>query len=170
MNKQIEFTEDEFKKVGNVIDNYLQKGEQDNPPKFIAITGPIASGKTTIRKEKYPTGYVLIDSGELFDAFAEGSEKRPDYMMVAGIELVKRSITEKRNIIIEITADTTDKGEKLKQITDKMTALGYKAEIEFIYCDAEECQKRNVKGRGNVSSFYSTDETLHYFFVAFENM
>ena len=171
MDKKIELTVDEFKKVEEIINNFLQKGSPDNPPKFIALTGPIASGKTTILREKYSKDYVLIDSGELFDAFDEkDTEKKAGYMMVTGIELVKRSIAEKKNIIIEVSADTTDKGDKLKQIIDQMTLLGYKAEIVVIYCDAGECQKRNEKGRNNMSSYYSTDETLHYFIVAFENM
>jgi len=174
MNKQIELTEEEFKKIEDVINNFLQKGAANDSPKFVVLTGSIASGKTTIRKEKYSKDYVLIDSGELFDSFDaknnENTEKKSGHMMIAGIELVKRSITEKRNIVIEITADTPEKGDKLKQIIDKMSSLGYKAEIEAIYCDVEECQRRNAKGRDNMSSYYSTDETLHYFMVAFENL
>ena len=105
MNKQIELSEDEFKKIGNVINDELQKGEPGDPPKFIALTGPIASGKTTIRRTKYSSGYVLIDSGELFDIFKkneleDSQEKTEAYLMVAGIDLVKRSIDEKKNIII----------------------------------------------------------------------
>ncbi len=175
MDKQIKLTGDELEKIDNVINGFLQNGARDNPPKFIILTGPIASGKTTIRREKYSKDYVLVDSGELFDIFkanfsAANSEKLEEYLMVTGIELVKKSINEKKNIVIEISADTKDKGERMISIYDKMTSLGYKSEISVIDCDLEECQRRNEKGRDNVSSYYSTDETLHYFILAFENM
>lgn len=171
MDKQIELSEEEFEAIEEVINIFLEKGSESDSPKFIVLTGPIASGKTTIRREKYSEKYVLIDSGELFDAFnGKGDEdpaKKAEYLMVAGIELVRRSIAMKANIVIEITADTTDRGEKLKLIVEKMASLGYEVEPQYIHCDIEECKKRNLKGRDNVSSYYSTDETLHYFMVYF---
>lgn len=172
--KQIDLTPDELNKIESVINIFLQKGFTSNNPKFIVLAGPIASGKTTILREKYSKDYVLIDSGELLDAFngkdGDDPEKKAGYLMIAGIELVKRSIAQKRNIVIEITADTNDKADKMKQISEKMSLFGYKTEMQYIHCDPEECEKRNLKGRDNVSSYYSTDETLHYFTVAFENM
>lgn len=176
IDKKIKLNKEEIKKIDEVISGFLEKGIKDNPPKFIVITGPIASGKTTYRRETYPKDYVLIDSGELFDIFDafdgksnKNSERKAEYLMVTGIELVKQSILEKKNIIIEITTDSNGRLENLKKITDKMELLGYQIKVEVINCDLEECQKRNQKGRDNVSSYYSTDETIHYFLVCFEN-
>ena len=173
MDKKIELNIDESNKIEEVINSFLIKGVTDNPSKFIAIIGPIASGKTTYRRETYPEDYVLIDSGELFDAFNgdkdNDPERKSEYLMVTGIELVKRSISEKKNIMIEVNIDTDEKRKQLQNITDRMESLGYEIKIEVIDCDLEQCKERNLKGRDNVSSYYSTDETLHYFDIYFFN-
>lgn len=172
MEKRIELTPEEFGKVNEVVSRFVQSGTVSTEPVMVIVTGPIASGKTTIRREKYSQGYTLIDSGELMDAYKDevaSEEKLEGLLMVTGTELVRRAVTEKRNIVIEITADTPEKAKRVEEITDKMTSLGYKVEIEYVDCDAEECQRRNEKGRDNVSSYYSSDETLHYFLVYFTN-
>ncbi|MGB8493960.1 MAG: hypothetical protein WCE53_06125 [Candidatus Acidiferrum sp.] len=77
-----------------------------------------------IRREKYPQDYVLIDAEELLDIFTENksgddAKKMEQHAMVAGIELVTKSIAEKRNIVIEILGD---KKEPINSIKDKMMA------------------------------------------------
>jgi hypothetical protein len=38
----------------------------DQRPNAVIIMGAVAAGKTTIRKQKYPSGYVLIDAAGIF--------------------------------------------------------------------------------------------------------
>lgn len=172
MDKKIELTPNEFGKVNEIVTRFAHEGDVREEPTLVIVMGPIASGKTTRRRQLYGKGFVLVDSGELFDAFRSGEEnqeKLEGLLMVAGTELVRRSVTERRNIVIEVSADTPEKGEKVKKIADTMTGLGYKVSIDYVECDPEECQRRNEKGRDNVSSYYSTEETMHYFFIYFEN-
>jgi len=68
MDKKIEFTADEFKKIEKVVNDFLQNGGLNDPPKFVILTGPIASGKTTVRNEKYSKDYVLVKEDRLEEA------------------------------------------------------------------------------------------------------
>jgi type IV secretory pathway ATPase VirB11/archaellum biosynthesis ATPase len=36
------------------------------PHRAVIIAGGVASGKTTLRRAKYPTGYVVLDAAEIF--------------------------------------------------------------------------------------------------------
>lgn len=36
----------------------------DEPPRFVLILGPTGVGKSRLRKERYATGYVLLDAGD----------------------------------------------------------------------------------------------------------
>lgn len=166
----VKLSGEEFIKIHEVVDSFLKKGDQGNPPKFVILMGPIASGKTTIRREKYADGYVLVDSGELSDIFSENTkdtELIENYLIVAGTELVRQAVELKKNIIIEIIGDKED---PMKNVVSKMVEIGYKPEIIYIGCDLEECIRREeARGRSNVSSFYSQDETLMYFLRYFAN-
>ena len=156
-----------------VVDSFLLKGKQDNPPKFVVIAGPVATGKTTLRRKKYAQNYVLVDSGELFDIFianksGEDAEKMKQRSVTIGAELVSRSIAQRRNIVIEILGDLE---EPKKTILPKMTSLGYEIEIEFIECDLKEALRREeARGRDNMSAYYSQSDTLLYFTTAFSHI
>jgi hypothetical protein len=43
-------------------------------PRFVLIMGPIAAGKTTIRKSKFGRGYVLIDAADIFLNLCRGGD------------------------------------------------------------------------------------------------
>jgi KaiC/GvpD/RAD55 family RecA-like ATPase len=166
--KTIKFGSDE-----EVIDSFLLKGKQDTPPKFVVIAGPVGTGKTTCRREKYAQDYVLIDAGELFDIYitdksGDEAEKMEQRAMAVGVELVTRAVGQRRNIVIEILGDQE---EPKKSILPKMASLGYQTKIEFIDCDVEEALRREKAGvRDNMSAYYSQDGTMLYFTTAFRNM
>jgi hypothetical protein len=122
---KIKLGSDELERIEKVIDSFLRKGKQDYPPTLVVLAGSVASGKTTIRREKYPQDYVLIDAGELLDIFTENksgddAKKMEQHAMVAGIESVTKSIAEKRNIVIEILGDNK---EPINSIVDNMMAM-----------------------------------------------
>jgi predicted kinase len=156
-----------------VVDGFLLKGKQDTPPMFVVIAGPVGTGKTTFRREKYAQDYVLIDAGELFDIYTadksgDEAEKMEQRAMAAGVELVERSVGQRRNILIEILGDQE---EPKKSILPKMASLGYQTKIEFIDCDVEEALRREkAGGRDNMSAYYSQDSTLLYFTTALIKM
>jgi GTPase SAR1 family protein len=41
-------------------------------PKLVLILGAVAVGKTTLRRQKYTSGYTHIDAGDIFIELSKG--------------------------------------------------------------------------------------------------
>lgn len=114
-------------------------------PRFVLIMGPIAAGKTTIRKAKFSDGYVVIDAAEIFQNLNPGQlGPFPGHMESAlceiGRRVAERAVRERRNIVTEmIGADS----ERLLSLLEVMKALGYKTALPFVACDLEVALRRN---------------------------
>jgi hypothetical protein len=139
-------------------DSSLANGEQ---PRIVFIIGPPAAGKTTIRKQKFSSGYVLVDAADVFlnlcrDKFYEFPGPFVDFLNVIGPQIVFRAISENRNIVTElIGADF----EKTKALIETMRTVGYYPEVIGITCDIEEAHHRNAnRSEKNISAFF----TQHY--------
>lgn len=79
----------------------------DDEPIAVVISGGIAAGKTTLRKQKYATGYVLVDAVDIFLSLSRGEcfdfpEAFQQPMDLIGRLVAQRAVAERRNIVTEI--------------------------------------------------------------------
>lgn len=111
------YTPDEFKKMLEIAGSFYKEGRTDNPPKFAIIMGGVGSGKTTVRKDKYSSGYVNLDFGDLSNAvkkvFGENDPKLINLGTTTFKLILNNIFDEKKNIVIEIIGDNAGVIDKL---------------------------------------------------------
>ena len=126
----------------------------DEKPKIVILTGGCASGKTTLRKEQYATGYVIVDAAEIFLSlsrgeffpFPDGLEKP---MNMIGERVAHRAVVERRHIVTELIFFDL---EGVTNITHALRAFGYTMTMVQVQCDPEVAWERNVnRGDDNIS-------------------
>jgi dephospho-CoA kinase len=142
--------------VGRLFDESSRSPLQ---PRAVILMGGIASGKTTLRKQKYSRGYVLIDAGDMFLNLSRGEflpfpGSLESAMEVVGQAATKRALSERRNIVTEIIGADQQPTE---QLTRSLATIGYKVEIVLLTCGPEEATKRNAARNleESISAFYS---------------
>jgi hypothetical protein len=130
----------------------------DETPRLVIVMGGPASGKTTHRKERYATGYVLVDAAEVFLRLAKGRyldfpDALEQEMEFVGSRVAARAVTERRHIVTElIGADYA----ATVELIEAMRAIGYQICVEGINCEVEEAQRRNLaRGEDNISCYYA---------------
>ena len=171
--KVVHFNNEETIKVVKVVGYFLDQGISKNPPQFVIITGGVASGKTTIRRQKFTNNYVNFDFGEICDAlekeFGADSPRLSEYAVLASDMILHDSIVDKKNIVIEIIGDNK---EILETLIDKMKGIGYKVSMDLIYCDPVEAYKRHLKAveedKTYRSSYFTQEATVSFFYRHFE--
>lgn len=128
-------------------------------PHIIILMGGPAAGKTTIRKQRYTIGYVVVDASEVFLSLSRGEDfdfpgPFEDMMNLIGPLIADRAIQERRHIVTElIGADF----EPTKALIDAMVAIGYHIDFQMITCDLDEAQRRNLNREDNSISAYYTE-------------
>ena len=130
--------------VGRLFDESSKSSLQ---PTAVILMGGIASGKTTLRKQKYSRGYALIDAGDVFLNLSRGEFLPFPGPLESAIEVVgraatKRALSERRNIVTEIIGADQQPTE---QLTSSLATIGYKVEIVLLTCTPEEAAKRNAE-------------------------
>jgi len=127
-------------------------------PNFVLIFGPVAVGKTTLRKEKYATGFVLIDAVPIFLHMSRGeyysfSTDLCEPMDVFGRMIATRAIQERRHIVTEMIGGDE---EAVQALIDAMTAIGYKVDLIFVHCPLEQAVQWNLNRRDDsISAYYA---------------
>ena len=131
---------------------------EDGPPKFVLLCGGVCAGKTTIRKQQYSHGYVLIDAAEIFLCLSRG--KYYDFgaafeepLELIGSYVARKAVSERRNIVTEMICGSQ---ENLRAVFEAMKAIGYKIDIVYVHCELEEAMRRNLeRGDDNISAAYT---------------
>ena len=171
--KITEFDGDEYIKIGSVVKPFLENGISENPPKFIIFMGGIGSGKTTIRRAEFGKNYVNFDFGEIDTAIrnfiGKDHPRLIEYSVLACDIILRESISEKKNIVIEIIGDNYD---QIVPVMEKMKEIGYKVDVRGIVSDIEEARKRHLlatkEDKNYISSYYTQEPTLSIFFHYFD--
>ena len=121
--------------------------------------GGVAGGKTTIRKERYSQGYVLVDAVTIFLLLCKGEYVEfPDALLDVPLNQIGglvacRAIQERRNIVTEIIGADYEATQKL---IESMRAVGYHVDVQFIACDLTVATERNFsRGADSISAFYA---------------
>ena len=146
--------------IGSEIDRFFDDSSipHGEEPKIVILMGGPAGGKTTIRKQRYSTGYVLVDAAQIFlnlsrDEFFPFPEAFEQPMEIIGSLIAERAISERRHIVTELIGSDY---EATKALIDALLAIGYRADIQAITCDIEEAQRRNLtRGDDCISAYYA---------------
>jgi len=131
---------------------------KDQRPRLVMLMGAPAVGKTTIRRERYATGYVVVDAAEIFLNLSNGGvypfpATFEEPMSLIGMYVAKKAVFKLRNILIEVVGTEF---QPLKELLDPMYALGYQIDVQLITCDFEESVRRNFsRGPNNISAHYA---------------
>lgn len=171
--KTTKFTGEEYIQIGNVAKPFWECGNSERPPKFVIFTGGVGSGKTTIRKHDYPTGYVHFEFGEIYTAlkkeFGEDNPKLSSYSSLASDLILRESLENKKNIVIELIGDNK---EIIETLMNKLKDIGYEVSIQFIYCDPVEAYKRHVNAVKEdpeyLSVHFTQEATLSFLYQQLE--
>ena len=95
--------------IGAEIDRYFDDSSvpHGEESRLIILMGGPAVGKTTIRKQRYSKGYVLVDAAEIFLSLSCGEffpfpDAFEQPMDIIGSLVARRAISERRHIITEL--------------------------------------------------------------------
>jgi hypothetical protein len=130
-----------------------------NPPKAVILMGGVATGKTTLRKQQYNSGYVVIDAGEIFLNLSRG-EFLPfpgpleTAMEAVGRGVAMRALSKRHNIVTEIIGADQ---QLVHQLITSLQNLGYRVQIAQLTCSPETAVNRNLTRRleESISTHYS---------------
>ena len=138
---------------------FLHASVAGNPPKAVILMGGVSAGKTTLRKQQYSSGYVLIDAGEIFLSLSRGEFLPFPGPLELAMEAVGRGVTvralsKRHNIVTEIIGGNQ---QLLDQLITSLQNLGYRVQIAQLTCSSEEAVKRNLTRRleESISAHYS---------------
>ena len=142
------------------VDRYFDESSipKKGPPEMVVLLGGVASGKTTLRRERYSAGYVLVDAADIFISLSRGGYYDfPDAFLepmdLMGRLIANRAISERRNIVTEIIGSDFD---ETTELIEAIRSAGYKIQAVGVTCDVEEAMKRNLsRGDDNISSYYA---------------
>lgn len=146
--------------LGAEIDRYFDASSvpSGEPPRIVMLMGGPASGKTTLRKQRYSTGYVLLDAAEIFLSLSRGEyfpfpEAFEEPMELIGRRVAQRAVVERRHIVTELIGSEF---EPIKELIEAMRSIGYVVSVEAVTCDIDEAMRRNLaRGDDNISCYYA---------------
>ena len=128
------------------------------PLQFALVLGPIATGKTRHRREKYSQGYVVVDAADIFISLSRGQyidfpSSLEEPLDIIGATVARRAIQERRHIVTEIIGHEEA---PTHQLIDAIVAIGYKVNLDYIHKDVAEAWEWNVKrSDDNISAYYT---------------
>ncbi|MFZ2266248.1 MAG: AAA family ATPase [Azonexus sp.] len=144
----------------SLIDSRLSSASPSVPgsPEAIIVVGPIASGKTTFRKTTLGSGYVHIDSADIFHELSNG-DPTLDFptAFLSEIDYIGRHLTKEaldRQLPVVLEAPGHD-AEQLISLINALKSIGYKVEISALSTDEETCELQNATRGDNVSSYWA---------------
>lgn len=166
--KTVPITGEEYIMVGELAKPFWESGISEHPPKFVIFMGPVGSGKTTLRRQQFATGYVHFEFGEIFNAvkkvFGEDNPILSTYASFAGEMILSESLGNRKNMVIEILGDN----DLIDPVINKMKEIGYEVTIEFIKCGPVEAYQRHIKAVMEDpeyhSAYYTEAPTLSFFY------
>lgn len=130
----------------------------DGQPIFVLIAGPVAVGKTELRRRDYSTGFVILDAAEMFLDLCAGQyydfpSVFENALDMIGSRICDRAFAEKRNIVCEVVGDD---GTFLIALVELVKLAGYQVQVINVACDFEESARRNLsRGDDDISSYYA---------------
>jgi hypothetical protein len=130
----------------------------DGCPVAVILWGGIATGKTALRKQKFATGYVLLDAADIFLSLSRGEyfdfpDGLEEPMDTIGRLATRRALTERRSIVTEVVGAEAG---PMQELLGALKSIGYRVEGVAVTCDLDESLRRNEeRGDDDISSHYA---------------
>lgn len=127
-------------------------------PKAVILMGGVASGKTTIRRQRFSKGFVLIDAAEIFHHLTPAGQSLDfpqalqEPLEIIGSMVARKAIKERRNIVTEIIGDEVD---PTMELLSALKDSGYDIEPVGVTCSVEQALERNANRGDNISAYYA---------------
>lgn len=166
----IQITEDEVLKLTEIVKPFWEKGVANIPAQLVILTGGVAAGKTTIRRQKFSDGYVQFEYGDIYTAIKKATDveesKLINYAIFASNLVLKESLAAKKNIVTEVIGDNES---LISPIIDEMIKNGYKVSINYVSSDPVEAYQRHLKAVKEDEDYWSAHFTQGETLLAFYN-
>lgn len=160
----------------NHIDHFFNEKSiaKDSKPKCVIITGGVGSGKTTVRKQSFTKGYIVIDANEIYRDLNKETGKDFDqlrgFINSIGQSIAKKAVVEKRNISVEIIGDSS---EKTTALINTLTKNNYEVKVNFVHCDPVEAYERHLRTVKEdplyISCYFTQDMHINWILEAAKN-
>jgi predicted kinase len=129
----------------------------EGQPILVLIMGPVCAGKTTLRRERFRHGYVLVDAAQLFIDLGGVNLNFPsmleELMETIGVEVARRALAKRMNIVTEIVGAQF---EPVRELIDAITSVGYRVEICAVNLDLPSCiERERSRQKDNVSAYFA---------------
>jgi len=129
----------------------------DGTPEIVIIMGPICAGKTTLRRQKYSIGHVLVDAAQLFIDLGGIDLDFPSTLLgpleAVGAEVARRAVAGRMSIVTEVVGSEFG---RVVTLIDALKGAGYKVEVVGLTADLEACMERNAnRAQDNISAYYA---------------
>lgn len=154
-----------------VVDTFLAVGGPNKAPTAVLLIGPIASGKTTMRHERYGATHVALDPADIYFALTlhetEVTSDIHERLESAGSEVVSRALAEGRDVCFEFTPMGPYCDGELTRLLDALTARGYKIELVTLDCSSQASRERDrARPMTNLSSYWTQLTLLRWMSAA----
>lgn len=156
---------DQRRALAQEVLRLLSAASPTNDPVAVVLMGGVAAGKTTIRRQKYSQGYVLIDAAEIFIHLCYGQDldfpgPLEEQLDLVGGALAYKALSEKRPIVTEIIGDDP---RSTTEFLESLKSIGYSIEIVGLTCDVESAIARNEsRDIDNISAYYAAPYQMRW--------
>lgn len=144
------------------IMSYLKNGQKSEEPELVIVSGALAAGKTTFIRKNYSDNYVWIDPCRIFVDLLNtdniGALKADTLIDFIGTFTMDLAILERKNIVMEILGINKN---KVKEIIQLFTDIGYKVKIEIIKKSVFECYRNSLKRKADSLSCFFFEERVY---------
>ena len=129
----------------------------EGQPEFVWIQGGVCAGKTTLRRESYSSGFVVLDAAEIFLSLSRGKYYDfPDAflepMNEIGHRVAFKALRERRNLVTETLPVQID----VDAISNAMEQMDYHLNLVWVDCDPEVAWQRNLdRTNDNISAAFT---------------
>lgn len=142
-------------------------------PVAVVLMGGVAAGKTTLRKQNYGTGYVVIDAADIFLGLSpEQNLDFPDALLgpmeQVGSAVALKALSENRSVVTEIIGADQD---KTAELIEALKSIGYEVRVVGVTCDVDEAFTRNMsRGPDNISAYYAERFQINWIIAACQKL
>lgn len=156
---------DQRRALAQDVLHLLSAASPTTDPVAVVLMGGVAAGKTTIRRQKYNHGYVLIDAADIFIQLCHGQDLDfpgpvEEQLDLVGATLAYKALSEKRPIVTEIIGDDQ---KSTAEFLESLKSIGYSIEVVGLTCDVESAIARNEsRGLDNISAYYAAPYQMRW--------
>lgn len=132
-------------------------------PKLVVVMGPVAVGKSRLRRERFSKHCVTVDAGDIFIQLSRGRyipfpSFLEEAMDMGGNLVAHQAVQERRNIVCELIGVEV---EPVKKLMDAFRSLGYFIDVVGVTADFEQSARWNQeRSDDNISAYYT--EPYHH--------